>query len=405
MSLHDGGLSHCQGVQPTFSFLQEPFRRCVIRFESVFHKLGEDLMKTHAGPDNKGSHKFRGLAPLLLAIVLVAAACSGTSSTTTATGQTGGSPATTASGGTDTLVATTSPNESAGTDSSGTTTTLAPDIAALGTGCSADLSAAAQNNAQGEEEFGLTEETIIARVDAVESLIACCATNAGFEYSPVDYATVRKAMDSNSKPSGLTGDEFRAQFGYGITTLYAGAGSQAVIGTGQQNIRYRDSLSPTDRVAFERTLFGDNPEATFAVSLDDENFAATGGCTKFAVAQVFTPDQLGASFVNYQNAAGVSIDQDPRIIAARKDWATCMRADGYSYNNTSEIDADLATRLNGITGGVDPATLSGEAQAALTQLQGEEIAIAATDKKCAVQFVDDIQLKVEAELLGPGANK
>ncbi|MCZ7533050.1 MAG: hypothetical protein M5U23_06550 [Acidimicrobiia bacterium] len=362
-------------------------------------------MKTPIEQGKEGGHSFRVLAPLMLAIVLVAAACSSTSGTTAATSQTGGSPATTAPGGPDTLVATTSPDASAGTDSSGTTSTLAADVAALGKGCSVDLSAAAKNNARGQEEFGLTEETIIARVDAVESLIACCATNAGFEYSPVDYATVRKAMDANSKPSGLTGDEFRAQFGYGITTLYAGADSQAVIGMGQQNIRYRDSLSPTDRVAFERTLFGDNPEATFAVSLDDENFAATGGCTKFAVAQVFTPDQLGASFVNYQNAAGVSIDQDPRIIAAYKDWAACMRADGYSYNNTSEIDADLATRLNAITGGVDPATLSSEAQAALKQLQGEEIAIAAADKKCAVQYVDDIQLKVEAELLGPDANQ
>jgi len=242
-------------------------------------------------------------------------------------------------------------------------------------------------------------------VDAAESLIACCATNAGFEYSPVDYATVRKAMDSNSKPSGLTGDEFRTQFGYGITTLYAGPDSQAVIGAGEQNIRYRDGLSPSDRVAYDRTLYGDNPEATFAVGLDDENFASTGGCTKFAVAQVFTPDQLGASFVNYQNAAGVSIDQDPRIIAAYKDWAGCMRSAGYNYSDKSEIDADLAIRLHDITGGADPATLSADSQAALSQLQGEEIAIAAQDKECAVQYVDDIQLKVEAELLGPDANK
>jgi len=350
-------------------------------------------------------HRPLVIASLVLAVALVAAACSSTAGTDSSTSTVaGGSTSSTAQQQSSTSPSTTGTG-SAGTDSSGTTTTLAKDLAALGTGCSTSLNAAAQDNSRGQEEFGLTEETIIARVDAIESLVRCCMTNAGFEYSPVDYTTVRKAMDTNSKPSGLTGDEFRAQFGYGITTLYAGPDSQAVIGSGQQNIRYRDSLSPADRVAYERTLYGENPEATFAVGLDDENFAATGGCTKFAVAQVFTPDQLGASFVNYQNATGVSIDQDPRIIAAYKDWAGCMRSGGYNYNNTSEIDADLATRLHDITGGADPATLSADAQSALTQLQGKEIATAAADKKCAVQYVDEIQKKVEAELLGPDANQ
>ncbi len=356
------------------------------------------------------------LGAFVLVLSLAAAACSGgtsagttsspaSSSATGATNTTNSTAAGNASTTAGTVSTTLPSSESSGTDESGTTTTLAPQVAALGAGCSVDLSAAAQDNSRGEEEFGLKAETIVARVDAVESLIGCCMTNAGFEYSPVDYATIRAAMDSNSKPSGLSGAEFRAQFGYGITTLYAGPDSQAAIGAGKQNLAYRDSLSPADRVAYDRTLYGENPEATFAVSMDSENFAPTGGCTKFAVAQVFTPDQLGASFVNYQNAAGVSIDQDPRIIAAYKDWANCMRSKGYNYNDSNEIKADLATRLHDITGGADPATLSPDAQKALKQLQAEEIAIAAADKECAVKFVDDIQKKVEAELLGPTANQ
>ena len=59
------------------------------------------------------------------------------------------------------------------------------------------------------------------------------------------------AMDTNSKPSGLNADEFRAQFGYGITTLFAGADSQAVMGAGEQNIRIRSGLSAADRVAYD----------------------------------------------------------------------------------------------------------------------------------------------------------
>ena len=344
------------------------------------------------------------LIALLVAFALTAAACSGGTTSTSNVPQPGGT-GTSTTGSSAGSTPTTTSGESAGSDLSGTTTTLAADLVALGAGCTTQLNADAQDRSRGEEEFGLKETTIIARVDAVENLVACCMSNAGFEYFPVDYPTARKAMDSNSKPSGLSGDEFRAQFGYGITTLYAGPDAQATMGAGEQNNRIRASLSPGDRVAYERTLYGENPEATFIVGLDEENFEATGGCTRFAIAQVFYPDELGTSFVNYQNSAAVNIDQDPRIIAAYQDWATCMRDAGYAYANSNEVDADLATRLDAITGGADPSTLAADAQAALTQLQGEELAIAAADRKCELEFVDAIKTQVETELLGPDANK
>jgi hypothetical protein len=264
---------------------------------------------------------------------------------------------------------------------------------------------AGQGGARGDAELGLTEEEIARRVDAVESLIATCMRDAGFEYIPVAYATARAAMDSNSRPSGLNADEFRAQLGYGITTLFAGADSQAVMGAGEQNIRIRNSLSPADRVAYDRALYGENPTATFVVALDDENFSQTGGCTRAAVEQVFSPEELGPGFVNYQNAEGARVEQDPRVIAAYRDWATCMRDAGYSYDSSDGIRTDLANRLNAITGGADPATLAADAQAALTDLQGEELAIAAADHECNVKFVDPIKTQVETELLGPAANQ
>lgn len=258
---------------------------------------------------------------------------------------------------------------------------------------------------RGGAEFGLTEAEITRRVDAVESLIAACMRDAGFEYIPVDYATARAAMDSNGKPSGLNADEFRAQFGYGITTLFVSADSQAVMGAGEQNLRIRNSLSAADRVAYDRALYGENPTATFVVALDAEDFSQTGGCTRAAVQQVFSPEELGPGFVNYQSAESARVEQDPRVIAAHRDWATCMRDAGYSYDNPDAIKTDLASRLNAITGGADPATLAADAQAALTALQGEELAIAAADHACNVKFVDPIQTQVETELLGPGAGQ
>jgi len=207
---------------------------------------------------------------------------------------------------------------------------------------------------RGDAELGLTEEEVTRRVDAVESLVATCMTDAGFEYIPVDYASARAAMDSDSKPSGLNADEFRTQFGYGIATLFAGAGNQASLGAGEENIRIRENLTAADRVAYVYTLYGENPSATFVVALDEEDFSNTGGCTRSAIEQVFSSDELAAGFVNYDNAAAERIDQDPRVVAAYVEWADCMIEAGYTYAGPDEIGADLASRLDNITGGGGP---------------------------------------------------
>ena len=262
-----------------------------------------------------------------------------------------------------------------------------------------------RDETKGQEEFGLTKTEIVRRVDATEGLIAQCMTAAGFEYFPVDYATARAAMDSNSKPSGITGDEFRKQFGYGITTLYAGPATQAMLSRGKRNAQYKAGLSTADRVAYDRTLYGNNPNSTFVIALDREDFSQVGGCTRAAVQLIFSKEQVGASFVNYQNAAGTRIDADPRVIAAYKDWSSCMRQTGYAYNNPGEISTDLVARLDKVTGGVAPEALSAAAKAALPALQGEEKALAAKDHECDLKYVADIKLKVEKEILGPAATQ
>jgi len=322
-----------------------------------------------------------GLLVLFLSIAVLLAACGGASVPSAST------PASSAA----TSKITTTQSTAAVTSSA----TKPSDNAGQGAGA---------NNSNGAE-FGLPEAEIAKRVDAAESLIATCMRDAGFEYIPADYATVRKAMDSNSRRSGLSADQFRTQFGYGITTQFAGANNQAMMGEGEQNVRIRNSLSTADRAAYLHALYGDNPSATFVVSLDSENFSQTGGCTRRAVEQVFTPAELGPNFVNYQNAQGARVDQDPRVVAAEKDWAACMRQAGYSYNNSDEIKTDLVNHLDAIAHGAAPDTLPADANAALKQLQGEELAIAGADHQCNVKFVDPIRKQVETQLLGPAANQ
>ena len=52
----------------------------------------------------------------------------------------------------------------------------------------------------GTEEFGLTKEGLVRSIEAVESLIAQCMNDAGFEYIAVDYNTVRKGSPISRFP-------------------------------------------------------------------------------------------------------------------------------------------------------------------------------------------------------------
>lgn len=262
----------------------------------------------------------------------------------------------------------------------------------------------------GTEEFGMTKEELVESIETVESLIAACMSEAGFEYFPVDYLTVRKAMTSDKSAAGLSDEEYRAAFGYGISTRlevadappqFAGPDTVVQIGLGEQNIEIFKNLSEADQEAYNHTLFGENTDATFAYTLEDEDFSETGGCTRAAIEQVFTPEEMSAS---YYNPGDALIEQDPRVIEAIANWSDCMREEGFDYNNPEETEPDIEDRLEAILDGADPEELSAEAQAALTELQGEERALAVAQLECEEEFIDPVVEQVETELYGGPQN-
>lgn len=261
-----------------------------------------------------------------------------------------------------------------------------------------------QSGPPGTEEFGLTKEELVRSIEAVEALIAKCMSEAGFDYVAVDYDTVRRGMTSDKALPGVTDEEFIAQYGYGISTLYTGQSPQlthlrvaAQIGLGEQNIQIFQSLSAADQVAYNLTLFGQNPDATFAVSLEAEDFSRTGGCTRTAVEQVFTQEQLSTTYLNPKDAL---IEQDPRMIAALSEFSDCLRQAGFNYNHPNEIEADIKNRLDGITKDLPLEALSADAQASLTQLQGEERAVAVVATECEADIIEPVAVQIERELYG-----
>lgn len=247
----------------------------------------------------------------------------------------------------------------------------------------------------GTKEFGLTEEAWVAHIEETQSLIATCMADAGFEYVPVDVKTIEAAQARVRTEPGYTRRTFKEKWGLAVTTRFDNPVRDTGLGP---NLRIWRSLRPADRDAYFQTLFGDDWNADFAFTFDEEDFSSTGGCTRKAVAQVFTEQQLRGEYVNPKD---VLVDADERVIAATKKWSQCMHERGYEYEeDQDEIIEEYQQRLEELLDGDDPSSLTGERAAALKELQHEEIAVSLADLECQIEHTDEVFRTVEFEVFG-----
>jgi hypothetical protein len=270
--------------------------------------------------------------------------------------------------------------------------------------CLAGPAAAQALAGLGTEEFGLSPKQLVEAIEKVEGLVAKCMREQGFEYVAVDYQTVRKGMDADKSMPGVSEKEFIRKFGFGLATTYTGEPPQLAtgyspgrVGLGKQNVQIFKNLAPADRVAYNRALLGENTGATFAVSLEIENFSLTGGCTRKAVAQVFKPDQLAATYYNPKDA---QINKDPRMKAALRKYAADMRKAGFAYDHPDEVEHDIRKRLAALTNGgtllADQMTPA--QQAALKELQDYERRVAVKNFQLSEDVIDPVAEKIEREM-------
>ena len=256
----------------------------------------------------------------------------------------------------------------------------------------------------GTEEFGLTPKQLAQSIEKVEILISKCMREQGFEYVAVDYITVRKGMSADKNIPGLSEEEFIESYGFGISTMYTGRPPQlatgyspARVGLGERNVQIFENLSSADQVAYNRALFGENTDASFAVGLETENFSRTGGCTRKAIEQVFEPEQLRATYYNPKDAL---INKDPRMKAALKNYASEMRQAGFNYNHPDEVEPDIRDRVAALTknGTIRVDEMSPEQLAALKKLQNYELQVATKDFEIAERLFDPVEAKIEREM-------
>jgi hypothetical protein len=271
-------------------------------------------------------------------------------------------------------------------------------IATLG-GCADDASPTEgqQQDEQlpGIKEFGLSEVEYVDHIERTQQLIAECMRDAGFEYIPVDVQTVAEAQSMVRMDPGYTRRSYKEKWGLGVTTRFDDPIRDTGLGP---NLEIWQSLPPAGQEAYAHTLWGDEPKSDFVFTFDEEDFSSTGGCTRKAVAQVFTPAQLKGTYVNPKD---VLVDNDPRIIEAQDNWTECMREAGYEYEDDQDvIIEDLEKRLAALVEDDDPRTLTGPRLEALHRLQQEEIKLSLIDLECQIKYTDDIYNQVELEVFG-----
>lgn len=247
----------------------------------------------------------------------------------------------------------------------------------------------------GTKEFGMTEKEFVQHIDDTQSAIAACMREAGFEYVPVDVKTIEAAQARVRTEPGYTRRTFKEKWGLAVTTRFDNPVRATGLGP---NLQIWQGLPAEQRDAWAQTLWGDDWNADFAFTFDEEDFSGTGGCTRTAVEKVFTPKEVRGSYVNPKD---VLVDEDPRVIRAQKAWERCMHERGYEYEEDQDaIIEEYQERLEQLLDGDDPATLTGAKAAALRKLQQEEIAVSLADMECQIAETDEVYRQVEFEVFG-----
>lgn len=104
------------------------------------------------------------------------------------------------------------------------------------------------------------------------------------------------------------------------------------------------------------------------------------------------------------NPVDALVEEDPRVLAAYREWSGCMREVGFDYEDSGDAEDDIADRLEAILGDQAPDDLTGTALQSLTTLQEEERRIAQADFDCLEQHVEDVIYAVALEVTGAPPN-
>lgn len=253
----------------------------------------------------------------------------------------------------------------------------------------------------------------------VEDAVASCMRDRGWEYTP------RPPADFTALDAQFGGDDFVADYGYGISTDPPMEGFVASTGVGvDANDAYIKTLSEADQQRYYGDLYGgvSTDGAVGSVSAVGAGGAMgeldPNACTMVAQETAAKENPaLGAEFAKRLGELMGRLEDDPRAIDAESKWSGCMADAGFVYQHQNDVFTDLMQRNSEIRGteqaaagagggatvvvGGQPGStvpLSPADAERLKKLQDEERAIAKADNACAAQHLAGVREELELEV-------
>lgn len=201
------------------------------------------------------------------------------------------------------------------------------------------------------------QQQFIEQERKVQEAVADCMKKEGFEYTPMDPSQFAGAGPfSDDIP--FDSKEWAEKYGFGMSTTIGENGpfGREEPGNAPQdpNAKYVESLSEGEREAYQKALFGEQPEfdPTETESSGPINFQPSG-CEGNARKTADKGQAFYTEFGEEMNDLYQSIESDPQIVAASKTWATCMKKAGYEYETPQAMYEDANTKVQEFYGGPD----------------------------------------------------
>jgi len=244
---------------------------------------------------------------------------------------------------------------------------------------------------------GYDQETFTAQQVLVEEQVAACMAGEGFEYIPVDQSQyLADVWGEGWQPDS---EEWVAQYGWGIVNVPGQAevaGEQEVDTSVDPNQEYVTALSPSEQTAYYETLYGVAPSEDDAESEYNWEEAGCYGSAQQEV-QGTDPfsDEKNTALTESMNSLYEGVQNDPRIVRAHAQWASCMADAGFSGLTTAQaaqesFQEELYGYYESATDGVTPDDPK------LKEFGAREIEIALADLTCA-QAADSRQLTLKVQ--------
>lgn len=213
-------------------------------------------------------------------------------------------------------------------------------------------------------EAATSLESLLADFYAVETAIADCMDERGFEYVPQNLEA-EGLEGSLSVSLYLEGPE-SVPDGYGNVVAYKRA-----VALGESEAGRFESLPANQRDAFRQALYGDGTR---------------GGCSAVG-AQAAPMRRARAEFIEQFNELHERVAADPQWTEANTEWSQCMRERGFDFSDQLAARRHVDHRIESELG--SPREFSEKDETTFDEIAEEDRLIARADAVCQQEQGDE----------------